>query len=364
MFTIYEHDKNMNEGRNIREKHDRILHEALTQLEMQIGKKVTLRPNEKGFGDDQVIIYTVAPNGQQEAYRADPILQKQFREEHIARNLHLIKNQKVIVVAEYIAPKTKKLLKEQGLDYVDIHGNCYIHEEAKGEILFIHIEGLKNEEYRKEKYNRAFAKAGLKVIYAFLQDPNLLNKPYRTIAETAGVALGNINYIMNGLMEEGFIQKKNKHEITFAQAEDLLDKWAKAYGEKLKPALLAGTYRFINPNDFDRWQLLNINTQKTCWGGEAAANLWTNYLKPEVLTLYTTETKPELMKNYRLVPDPNGNVYIYRKFWKDEGENWMQNKTHPILTYADLLLTHNMRCLETATMIYEKYIEKTLQGAK
>jgi len=63
-------------------------------------------------------------------------------------------------------------------------------------------------------------------------------------------------------MEEGFILRKNKNEMIFTQVEELLDKWAKAYGEKLKPALHVGTYRFLNPNDFDRWQLLDINKKK------------------------------------------------------------------------------------------------------
>jgi len=72
----------------------------------------------------------------------------------------------------------------------------------------------------------------------------------------------------------------------------------------------------------------------------------------------------DMMKNYRLVPDPNGNILVYRKFWKEVEEEWLTDKTNPILTYADLLLTHDMRCLETAHMIYEKHIEKNLQGVK
>jgi hypothetical protein len=354
----------MNERKNKDEKRMHILHEALTQLEQALGHiwKVTLRPHKKGYGDNEVIIFKITNQGQKEIYRAEPIIQGILKEEHIVKNFNTIKDNKSILVAEYIAPKTKKILKEQNIDYLDIQGNCYINEEKKNENIFLNIEGLKNVEYHKEKYNRAFAKTGLKIIYAFLLDQNFINRPYREIAEKTGVALGNLNYVIKGLIEEGFITRKNKNEMAIVQQEELLEKWINVYGEKLKPGLKMGTYRFLNPNDFDHWQKVDLNFDKTCWGGEPAATLWTNYLKPGILTLYTTETKTELIKNYRMIPDIHGNIHAYRKFWKEEKNH--ENKTNPILTYADLMLTNNMRCIETARMIYEKYIEKDIQRTK
>lgn len=334
---------------------ERILHEALEQLERILGGgcKVTLRPNEKGWGNDQVIIFKEG----KEVYRADYLTQTHFKDEHIARNFTQLKNHKTIIIAEYILPRTRELLKNERLDYLDINGNCLINETQNHNYFFINIDGQKNKEYHKEKLNRPFAKAGLKVTYQFLLTPNLINQTYREIAEKAGVALGSIKPIIDGLIEDGFMLKKNKNEFTIIKMDELIDKWTQAYGEKLKPTIELGTFKFLNPNDFNNWHNVQFNFEKTCWGGEAAANLLTNYLKPAILTLYTEETKTDLIRNYKLVPDPYGNIKIYKKFWK---QNLPENKTTPILTYADLVLTKDMRCLETAHIIYEKYFEQNI----
>lgn len=333
---------------------ERVLHEALEQLELTLGHqwKVTLHPNEKTFGGDQIIIYTTG----KEVYRADCLIQTNFKAEHIAKNFTTIKNNKTLIIAENILPKTKELLRKEEINYLDVNGNCFLNKKKEGENLILFIDGQKNKEFHKEKYNRPFTKAGLKVTYQFLLDPDLINQKYRDIAEKAGVALGNIKAIIDGLIEEGFVLRKNKNEYKLIKIDELIAKWANAYGEKLKPNLEFGTFRFLNPNDFDIWKETQLNNDKTCWGGEPAANLYTNYLKPEILTLYTEETKNDLIRNYKLVPDTHGNIKIVRKFWK----GIVEEKTTPILTYADLLLTKDMRCLETAQMIYEQYIEKNV----
>ncbi len=344
-----------------RKNHEIILHEALEQLELAlgIGWKVTLRPNKNGVGDDQFIIYKITPKGQEEVYRANRIVQTHFKDGHLARNFNNIKNFKTIIIAENILPKTKELLRGQGLDYLDINGNCFINETGENENLIIQIDGRKNKEFHKEKFHRPFAKAGLKVTYLFLINPEFINATYREIAEKAGVALGNIKQIIDGLIEEGFVLRKNKNEYTITNYDDLLDRWTRAYGEKLRPTLEAGTFRFLNPNDQIHWKEIEFDTNRTCWGGEPAAELWTNYLKPEIFTIYTDETKAELIRNYKLVPDLHGTINVYRKFWKPDTEV----KTTPILTYADLVLTKDMRCLEAAHLIFEKNIDENLQRA-
>ncbi|MFM7022465.1 MAG: type IV toxin-antitoxin system AbiEi family antitoxin [Flavobacteriales bacterium] len=334
-----------------------VLYEALNQVQPILGPdwKITLRPNKKVYGDDQVVLLYKGD----EVYRADRIVQTHFRDEHIARNYNQIKNNKTIIIAEYILPKTKTLLRQQEIDYLDINGNCHIKEAKKKEKVFFFIEGQKNKEYKKEKYSRPFAKAGLKVIYEFLLDKNFINHTYRDIAGKAGVALGNINHIVNGLLEEGFILRKNKNELTLIKTDELLDKWTAAYGERLKPTLEIGTFRFMNPNDFDHWHTMPFDPEKTCWGGEPAAYFLTKYLNPQVLTMYTTENKVDLIKKYKLVPDPYGNVKIYRKFW-GEKEKTKDPVVHPLLVYTDLILTNDERCLETANMIYEKHLKENI----
>jgi hypothetical protein len=168
--------------------------------------------------------------------------------------------------------------------------------------------------------------------------------------------LGNINYIYNGLKDLGFLIRKNKDTYLLTRKKELLEKWMGAYEEKLKPSLKIGNFRFAKENDFANWKNLDIQPEKTCWGGEAAADLLTDYLRPAELMLYTRESRSELMKNYRLIPDQEGPVSIYQKFWHQPEAI----TAPPLLVYADLMNTHDKRSLETAEKVYDKFLREQL----
>lgn len=340
---------------------DRIITMAIEALEnhLGLGWKTTFTPYEKQrlFTGIEIIIKRSMVTGLTEVYKAVAMVQKEFRDKHLIKLLDKLRREdretKVIVLAEKIFPKVRAFLKERDIDYLDTAGNCKI----KNENIFLDIEGKKVDEIYREGTNRAFTKTGLKVTYCFLQNPKLLNEPYRTIAEEAGVAFGAIKLILNGLEEAGYLLKKAEgYELT--RIGDLYDRWVIAFGDRLKPNLAIGRYRFLNPNDFIHWKELKLQQGKTWWGGEPAGALYTNYLKPEELTLYTAEKRNDLMKNYKLIPDPDGDVVVYQKFWKEKNDH--DNKVTPLIAYADLMFNKEPRCYEIAHKIYEQYLEKNL----
>jgi hypothetical protein len=202
-------------------------------------------------------------------------------------------------------------------------------------------------------------------VFHFLLHEKDINLPYRELAHIAGVGLGNINYIITGLKELGFLIKLNKDEYRLTNKKGLLDRWITAYDEKLKPALQTGTFRFLKEEEFNNWKNISIANGKTWWGGEPAGDLITNYLRPAELTLYTTETRNELIKNYRLIPDENGHVKTYKKFWQIEaGDGNIRQPlgmvVPPLLVYADLMTTSDRRCTETAQKIYDEFLQNKL----
>ncbi len=132
---------------------------------------------------------------------------------------------------------------------------------------------------------------------------------------------------------------------------ELLEKWMVAYQKRLKPALQIGTFRFLNSDDYVHWEKVALMKGKTHWGGEPAGDLLTQYLIPEILTLYTDETRNEIIKNYRLVPDKKGKVQVYKKFWNDID-------VPPVLVYADLMNTGDGRCMEMAQKLYDEYLRE------
>jgi len=107
-------------------------------------------------------------------------------------------------------------------------------------------------------------------------------------------------------------------------------------------------------NKLANWKEIRLDDKTTWWGGEPAGDMLTNYLRPGELTLYTTKTRNELMKDLRLIPDPNGDVTVFTAFWNvDKQEN--KQHVHPLLVYTDLMNTADSRCHETAQLIWDKY---------
>lgn len=256
-----------------------------------------------------------------------------------------------MIVADRIFPKIKQELKERQINYLEASGNMFLLMDG----LYINIDGRKNEAAVPTSGNRAFTKTGLQVIYQFLIDEEWVNRPYREIAERTGTGLGNINNIFNGLAQEGYLLQLTKNEQKLENKKQLLEKWILEYEKRLKPTLNIGTFRFLKEEDFYDWKKILLKNQKTYWGGEPAGALYTEYLCPEELTIYTAEEWNDLIRHYRLVPDKNGNVKVFKKFWKHDIVN--ENVVHPLLAYADLISKGDRRCTETAQRIYDEYLQ-------
>ncbi|MDZ4679301.1 MAG: type IV toxin-antitoxin system AbiEi family antitoxin [Saprospiraceae bacterium] len=265
-----------------------------------------------------------------------------------------------LLVAARLLPKTKEQFRHLNIAYLEANGNIYLKHEQ----IFVWIEANKPLVIEVKKEGRAFTKTGLKVVFEFLLDETWLNKPYRQIANYTGTAIGNITNILQGLKQEGLLLPLTKKQYSLQDKEMLIKKWAMAYDIKLKPSLRIGTFRFLKEADFINWKNLSLQNGKTWWSGEPAGDIYTNYLRPAELTLYTTETRNELIKNYRLIPDEKGNVKIYKKFWQYNDLEEHRNVVPPLLAYADLINTNDRRCLETAQKIYDAFLQNKLRTAQ
>ncbi|WP_147676322.1 type IV toxin-antitoxin system AbiEi family antitoxin [Algibacter pacificus] len=255
-----------------------------------------------------------------------------------------------LLVAEKLYPKVKKELRENQVNYLEGNGNVYINKAD----IFLYIDTNKTTRNQKEKGNRAFTKTGLKVVFHFLLNPLLINQTQREIAHITNVALGNIPLIINGLLENNFILKLNKNEYVINNYQELLNKWITEFEQTLKPTIFKQRFRFQNENQ--NWRALQLNTEKTVWGGEPAGDIMTNHLRPENFTLYTNETTRDLMINYRLLPDDEGNIWVYDKFWTMDFNNIAPAE----LVYTDLMINDDKRSKETAKLIFDEYIQPNI----
>lgn len=278
-------------------------------------------------------------------------VKKELREMHLNIIENMAHNEApYMIVADRIFPKIKQELKERQINYLEASGNMFLLMDG----LYINIDGRKNEATTPTSGNRAFTKTGLQVIYQFLIDEEWINRPYREIAERTGTGLGNINNIFNGLAQEGYLLQLTKKVQKLENKKKLLEKWIQEYEKRLKPTLNIGTFRFLKEEDFYNWRG-GLKDYDTFWGGEPAGAIYTNYLRPEELTIYTSEEWNDLIRHYKLVPDKDGNVKVFKKFWKHDPVN--ENVVHPLLAYADLMNKGDRRCTETAQKIYDEYLQ-------
>ncbi len=334
---------------------EKIINMAFANLEKHTGIKgnFTTSNNEQ---DGKVEL--IFPDGRKEFFIAE--VKKEIRNHQLLQliegNTKTKRTNNLLLIAENIFPKTKEVLRMNNVAWLDIAGNIFLHTDKH----HVWIEGHKKIKIQGKELNRAFTATGLKVLYLFLIEENLLNQPYRYIAEEAGVALGNINYIINGLKVQKFLILHDKKRMMLINKAALLQKWMAAYEEKLKTTLHIGNFRFFTNDDYYEWKKWQLEPDKTFWGGEPAGDIMTNYLKPEIFTLYTEEIQNTLMKKYRLIPDPQGKVKVYKKFWKGQ-QTFNSTVVHPLLAYTDLMNTGDRRCMETAEKIYNELLRNQLQ---
>jgi len=272
---------------------------------------------------------------------------------------------KGMLAADYVNPNMADRLRDLEIPYIDTVGNVYINEKplyvlvktAKARTLETHNAKV---QFKTRGQGRAFNPTGLKVVYEILINEKVLNAPYREIASKADVALGTVGWVINDLKQANYLIGILPKKRRLKNRKQLLDKWVQAYLEKLRPKLFVGTYRV---DDEYWWKKLNYQITKydAQWGGEVAAAKLTGYLKPEEAIVYLPKNGgDELFREQRFRKDPTGNIHVFRAFWNREANNPhdILDTVDPMIVYADLLGTGDVRNIEAGRIIYQNELDK------
>jgi hypothetical protein len=251
-------------------------------------------------------------------------------------------------------------LKEHGIAFLDAAGNAYIKQPN----LLVWIKGQKPAvRAPAPTLGRAFQPTGLQVIFTLLCNPQAINMPYRELAKLAGVAHGTVGWVIPDLQQLGFVsdlQGKRGTRRLF-ERERLLHQWTDAYARVLRPRTLIGRYHVP---DFEGWKKWPLADYGALWGGEPAAALLTEYLRPGELTLYAEKMPGLLAARQKFVkeagPGHTAVVEVRKRFWNFPGDPEHVDLVPPLLVYADLLATGDARCIETAKMIHDRYLARLL----
>ena len=255
-----------------------------------------------------------------------------------------------LLVTDYVNPVMAERLKELGVFFIDTVGNAYLNLPH----CLVYIRGNKPaKQAHTTNKTRAFQPTGLKVLFAFICNPDLVNAPYRDIANAANVALGTVGWVINDLKDLGYVTEFGKGRRVLGGREKLVDRWATAYPEQLRPKLTIGRYTV---RDKTWWKHAELYNFPAYWGGEVAAAKLTQYLKPEQITVYVREQAARLQLEFGMKKDPNGEVELLEAFWNEACDFNDKGVTPMLLIYADLLMIGDQRSIDTATIIYDQYL--------
>ena len=268
---------------------------------------------------------------------------------------------KPLLFTNYITPNLAERLIGAGVNFADAAGNVYLNWPGK---LHIQIQGRKPTQFAEARSERLTQPSGLRVLYALLTQPAENWGTYRDIAKAAGVALGSIALVMRELKAKGYLVKESRDEWRLTQKRKLLDLWVEGYGARLRPDLLIGRYQPRESNLEQTVRVLRseLEDEKISWvlTGGFAADILTRHFRGEQLSFFAQEWTIDLTRRLKWLPSEQGPVTVLRKFsplvtFKTETPD-ARPVAHPLLVYSELIVQGRERELETATIVYDRYL--------
>jgi hypothetical protein len=256
--------------------------------------------------------------------------------------------QHTLLVSSPLSPDMADRCRDIGLQFIDTAGNAYINDGAG---IYVHVTGRRGNAGRQVAADNTMTPAALKMMFAALAEPALLNAPYRDISIHANISIGAITKAFDTLTSRELIGMAGGKRM-IRTPELFLNEWASGYAGRIKPKLRK--YRFAT-DDIDRFLNWVPKLGMSAYGGEQAAMHLTGHLKPEAYTIYADMDDPkalqDIVKHCRLRADPQGRIDIVEMFWNPEHfVEWFPS-VPPHLVYADLMATHDSRNITVARQI-------------
>ena len=261
-----------------------------------------------------------------------------------------------LVISPVIYPRIAEKLMEMNVNYLDAIGNVYINEKT----VYILNNNKKPDASTRPAKSRLFGEAGLKLIFALLQDPEAIEIPYRELARLTGISPASITILYKEMMQSNYLIENVDGSKRLLRKRDLLQRWVTAYQETLRPKLVVGKYQFLKKDTGRTYRELPIDDWKGNWGGEAAAAIYTDYLKPRQLTMYVPDEGKKWMSKLTLLPvETNPDIEVLRYFWDYNHPLFRvePNLAPPLLVYAELASSSDSRKQETAKKIYDEFLQ-------
>jgi hypothetical protein len=255
----------------------------------------------------------------------------------------------ILVITGKIGKRVSEVLRLKGIFFVDTFGNAFIRTED----IFLDIRGrtksaLKNH-FNSEKIR--LEKMGIQLLIAFFSNPDILNKNYREIAQLTGCSLGYVSKFIKKLRATGFVVKSETGQLTMVNKHELLQRLKFEYRTSLKDKHFVGRYEM---NENVRLQNSDCENYSIYFTSGKAVEMKFGDLHEKITELYLDGELKDFIKINRLIPDKNGNLIVYQKYWNFEHASIIENIAPDFIVYLDLITSADPRLIDAAEGFYEE----------
>jgi hypothetical protein len=191
---------------------------------------------------------------------------------------------RILLLAPHVREQQAPVLERAGIDYIDLAGN--VHLNAPG--LFVHVQGRRPPKARATAPARPH-KGWIKTVTALLVQPDLVNVPYRVLADQADVALGTVAKCLNDLTTRALLHGRQGERV-LPDRPALVALWVQAYVEALRPKLAERRFQVRVDDKPQLWERLRTvlaeRGQRWALTGADAAGLHDHYFRAEETEIY------------------------------------------------------------------------------
>jgi hypothetical protein len=129
-----------------------------------------------------------------------------------------------VAAAVYIGPQSARILKDNGLGFLDLSGNCYLAFDN----VLIEKEGKRNVRPSTRPLRSLFAPRATRVVRVLLADPGRAWR-LEELAKAAEVSLGHSHNVVKRLEDLRWLARDDAQRIHLGKPADLIDAWSESY---------------------------------------------------------------------------------------------------------------------------------------
>jgi hypothetical protein len=265
-----------------------------------------------------------------------------------------------ILFAPHVGRPLAQYLNGQGINYVDVAGNCRLQIDRRHTAL---IEGRPPE--RATGQGRGIGAPGFRILFALLVKPSLLSAPIRQVAEAAGVATATAANRLTQLRKDGLVDQRRDVKV-LTTPRRMLDLWLKGYETLVRPKLLIGRFRTQeqDPKALEHF-LEKALGRDTLWafGAGAAAHRMTGYYRGPETVVHVQDANIDVAKRLHALRAEDGPLTLIQAPGPVAFEGVVPHAVAPLLVYTELIIAGDKRAREAAIEIQRKYLGSVIESA-